>query len=103
MNHLFAEIVDVLCEFFEVAIHNILYVRKLYPESIFVRKRKYGVVVYQSIHPEVNEYITQCLRAAEFHAKAKQLRKLLFCVICEGTVTERYVFDVLQLQLDLNE
>ena len=31
---------DVLCEFFEVAIHNVLFYRELYPASLFERMKK---------------------------------------------------------------
>lgn len=75
----------------------------MYPEAIFVRKRKYGIVVYQSIHPLVNDYITECLKAAEFHGKAKTLRKLVVGIIVSGTVVERYVFDVLRFDQNLEE
>lgn len=99
----FIETIDILCEFLEVAIHNILYVRKLYPEAIFVPKRKYGVVAYQSNHPLVNEYITECLKAVEFHGKAKTLHKLVVGIVVAGTMIERYVFDVLRFQQNLEE
>ena len=36
---------DILCEFLEVAVHQILYNRELYPLGIFERKRKYNVPV----------------------------------------------------------
>lgn len=100
---MFSEVVDVLCEFLEVAVHNILYTRKLYPESIFVRRRKYGIVVYQSVHPQVNEYIKDCLKAVEFHVKGRQLKKLLVCVNAHGTTIERYIFDILSFQQNLEE
>lgn len=102
-KHYFLETTDILCEFLEVAIHNILYVRKLYPEAIFVPKRKYGVVVHQSIHPLVNEYITECLKAAEYYGKAKTLRKLVVGIIVSGTVIERYIFDILRFDQNLEE
>ncbi|KAF5288728.1 hypothetical protein FQA39_LY15300 [Lamprigera yunnana] len=91
-------VTDLLCEFFEVVIHNILYVRKLYPESIFVKRKKYGVVVYRSMHPQLNDYITECLKAAKFHAKDRLLRRLLICIVGPDIVYERFVFEVLCLQ-----
>lgn len=91
-------VIDILCEFLEVIIHNILHVRKLYPDSIFVKRKKYGVVVYRSIHPQLNEYITECLKAVKFHAKEKLLRKLLICIVSSEIVYERFVLEVLSLQ-----
>ena len=37
--------IDVLCEFLGVAFQSILYVRQLYPSTIFKRKRMYNVPV----------------------------------------------------------
>ncbi|KAJ8958908.1 hypothetical protein NQ318_019676 [Aromia moschata] len=78
---------DIVCEFFEVIVHSILHARKLYPETIFSTKRKYGVAVYQSVHPDINEYINQSLKAVHFHAKNNHLKKF-FC---------KYVFDVVNI------
>lgn len=75
----------------------------MYPEAIFVKRRKYGIIVYQSVHPQLNEYITECLKSAEFHAKRKQLRKLVVCINALGTVVERFVFDVLLIQQEVVE
>lgn len=75
----------------------------MYPEAIFLKRRKYGIVVYQSVHPQLNEYITECLKSVEFHAKGKQLRKLVVCINALGTVVERFVFDVLLIQQEIVE
>ncbi|KAK5645973.1 hypothetical protein RI129_004437 [Pyrocoelia pectoralis] len=90
-------IVEILCEFCEVAIHNILYIRKLYPKAIFVKRKKYGVIVYRSLHPQLNEYITESLKAVKFHAKACSLRKLLVCIVGPNVTYERFVIDVVSL------
>jgi len=47
----------------EVAIHTILYVRQVYPAEIFVRRKKYDTPVFQSRHPELNEYISGAVKA----------------------------------------
>lgn len=38
-------VADILCEFLEVAIHLILYVREVYPSGIFQKRKKYSVPV----------------------------------------------------------
>ena len=48
---------SVLCEFLEIAIHLILYVRDVYPSALFQRRRKYNVPVYVCGHPELNRYV----------------------------------------------
>ena len=43
-------VADVLCEFLEVAVHLILYVREVYPVGIFQKRKKYNVPVQVSLH-----------------------------------------------------
>lgn len=47
----------------EVAIHTILYVRRVYPAELFVRRKKYDTPVFQSRHPELNGYIAGVVKA----------------------------------------
>lgn len=79
-------VADILCEFLEVAIHLILYVREVYPSGIFQKRKKYNVPVQvcvllprsggeqclmsnvcvlvcpqMSCHPELNQYIQDTL------------------------------------------
>lgn len=49
--------VDVLLEFLEAAVHQVLFVRRLYSEELFGRQRLYGIAVRKSRHPDLNEYI----------------------------------------------
>lgn len=42
-------VADILCEFLEVAIHLILYVREVYPSGIFQKRKKYNVPVQVQI------------------------------------------------------
>lgn len=90
----------VLCEFLEVLVHNVLYVRKLYPDTIFVKRKKYATVVYQSVHPDVNEYIAQVLRGVDFYVEKSQLHRLDLCILDtdKNTVCEKFVFDVVALK-----
>ncbi|XP_066155644.1 mitotic spindle assembly checkpoint protein MAD2B-like [Euwallacea fornicatus] len=89
---------DIFLELLEVAIHNVLYTRNLYPRSIYTPKKKYGVAVYQAIHPEVVQYISECLKAVEFYARKNQLKKVFLCFELDGIVLEKFVFDLLQMQ-----
>eukprot|EP00850_Spirogloea_muscicola_P019777 SM000199S05404 [mRNA] locus=s199:41474:42936:- [translate_table: standard] len=59
---------DVVCEFLEVAVHQILCVRGVYPAvaaaavasrhaEVFERRRHYGVPVHWARHPDLEEYV----------------------------------------------
>lgn len=43
-------VADILCEFLEVAIHLILYVREVYPSGIFQKRKKYNVPVQVCVY-----------------------------------------------------
>jgi hypothetical protein len=47
----------------EVAVHTILFVRRLYPVDLFTRKKKWDAPVYQSRHPDLNAYISGAVKA----------------------------------------
>lgn len=85
---------NVLSEFLELAVHNILYQKKLYPDSIFVPKRKYGIVVHQCIHPDVNSYINNCLKAANYHLKKNQLKNFSVLFESDCKLVEKFVFEI---------
>ena len=48
---------DVFTEFVEVLVHQIIYLRDIYPASIFETRRKFNLPLHMSQHPWVNEYI----------------------------------------------
>ncbi|CAG9859575.1 unnamed protein product [Phyllotreta striolata] len=89
---------NILSEFIEVLIHNILYARKVYPDTIFSRRRKYGIPVFQCIQPDVNNYINEVLKAVTFHTRRNQLKKLFVCFHSGGALIEKYVFDIIDVK-----
>lgn len=72
--------VDITIEFLAVAFHCILYYTSIYPKSIFENRKKYNIVVYRSIHPEVNQYIDLCLKTIGECLKCGQLNCVEFAV-----------------------
>lgn len=52
---------DILCEFLEVAIHLILYVREVYPSGIFQKRKKYNVPVQVQMNISVVTICSQFL------------------------------------------
>jgi hypothetical protein len=40
---------DVMLEFLEVAIHQVLFVRRVYPPGFFDKRQKYGIIVQVSL------------------------------------------------------
>lgn len=54
-------LVDVLLEFLEALVHQVLFVRELYAPELFERQRLYGIAVRRSRHPDLNAYIADAV------------------------------------------
>ncbi|CAM9259090.1 unnamed protein product, partial [Pylaiella littoralis] len=93
-------VVDILVEFFEAAVHSLLHARRVYPQDIFERRRKYGVPVWMSRHPELNNYIYEVLLRAKTLMERGVVRKVLVCFFRDAAEhggqapVERVAFDV---------
>ena len=86
--------VDVVCEFLEVAIHQLLYIRDLYPASVFGRRRMYGVSVKMCLHPEVAEYISKVLETVCYCMENRAAETVVMVVKSKiGDVLEQFVFE----------
>lgn len=56
-----SDVVESLVELVDAMIHCILYHRSIYPKESFERRQLYGTVVYMNRHPQVVEYIEECM------------------------------------------
>ncbi|CAM9153688.1 unnamed protein product [Ascophyllum nodosum] len=75
---------DIINEFIEAAVHTLLHARRVYPQAIFERRRKYGVPVWMSRHPDLNDYIYQVLLRTKVFISQGIIRKVLVCFFEEG-------------------
>jgi hypothetical protein len=57
MSGLQSELVNVVCEFLEAALHVILHARGTYPAEAFERSRIYATQIQRCRHPQVLAYI----------------------------------------------
>ncbi|XP_055333170.1 mitotic spindle assembly checkpoint protein MAD2B-like [Paramacrobiotus metropolitanus] len=85
---------ELLCEFFEIAIHAILYHRELYPSGIFERKKKYEVPVWIASHPAVQEYVANCVSGIKPFINNGSVRRLMIAIFSPHSRVplERFVF-----------
>ncbi|TRM65882.1 DNA-binding protein [Schizophyllum amplum] len=89
----FNQTVKGICDFLEVAIHSILYVRQIYPADLFVRRKKYDTPVFQSRHPGLNEYISGAVKAVGEELVQGTVSKVVVVVKDKDEVAlERFVF-----------
>ncbi|GJE85843.1 DNA-binding protein [Phanerochaete sordida] len=91
----FNQIVQGIADFIEVAIHTILYIRRVYPAELFIRRKKYDTPVFQSRHPALNEYISGAVKAVADELAAGNVEKVVVIIKDKDNVAlERYVFAV---------
>uniref|UniRef100_A0A7N5KLF0 Mitotic spindle assembly checkpoint protein MAD2B n=1 Tax=Ailuropoda melanoleuca TaxID=9646 RepID=A0A7N5KLF0_AILME len=92
-----AVVADVLCEFLEVAVHLILYVREVYPVGIFQKRKKYNVPVQMSCHPELNQYIQDTLHCVKPLLEKNDVEKVVVVILDkEHRPVEKFVFEITQ-------
>ena len=85
----------MLLGFLEVAVHNLLFVRHVYPREIFERRREYGMAVWMSRHPALNLSISDALEALRPHLLRGVIEVIVLALLGpDGAVIEQYSFDV---------
>ncbi|KAL9136681.1 MAG: hypothetical protein Q9175_002105 [Cornicularia normoerica] len=88
-------VVSAYSDFLTVAIHTILYERSIYPQTSFIKARKYNYPVRQSRHPKLCKWIMDAVASVE--------AEMLKCTVAQTSVIihapppsskplERYVF-----------
>ncbi|KAL1919328.1 uncharacterized protein VTP21DRAFT_2021 [Calcarisporiella thermophila] len=88
------ELIEVLCEFLEIAIHQIVYVRQIYPHELFKKCRKYNIPLQQSRHPGLNEWITNAVLACKSNLEKGLVERVNVIILNEQNPVERFVFEV---------
>jgi mitotic spindle assembly checkpoint protein MAD2B len=54
---------SVILEFVEACVQQVLWVREVYSRELFERCRLYGVSLFRSRHPQLNDYIHQTVQS----------------------------------------
>eukprot|EP00741_Cyanophora_paradoxa_P003574 tig00000093_g3472.t1 len=95
----YEETADIISELLEVAVHQVLWVRKVYPRSLFERRRKYGMAVWMSRHPDVNDYILSAVTSFNEWTRQRMLERIDVVIIgASSAPLERFVFEFTPLQ-----
>lgn len=84
-----------MIEALEVFVYQILHTRGVYPQKIFKKRRLYNALVFTSIYPPLNNYITKALQAARSLKSTGDLQRVEVVLYKdENTIYENYVFQI---------
>ncbi|OZJ04328.1 hypothetical protein BZG36_02379 [Bifiguratus adelaidae] len=91
----YSETVDVLTDFFEVALHQILYIREVYPSELFEKRKKYNIPVQMCRHPLLNKYIRDVVAACKPEILQGNVERMCILITTVQMVPlERFVFEL---------
>lgn len=91
----FRNVCSTFATFLNVAIHQVLHDRQLYPQTSFMSVSKYRLAVRQSRHPKVCEWIndsTACVQEQMLKDSVERVAIVIYTKTHKPI--ERYVFDV---------
>lgn len=85
---------ELLLEFIEVLVHQIVCLRQVYRADVFERQRLYGVAVKRSRHPQLNEYIHEVVAGLKPALRQGSLSQVAVALLRpDSTLAERYVVE----------
>eukprot|EP01038_Epipyxis_sp_PR26KG_P007380 gene7380-10052_t len=86
---------DIVAEFFQCCVNNILYQRAIYPPESFKRISKYGLPMMTTTDEKLIEYLHNIMKQLEAWLLHNDVQKLVLVVkgIDSGSILERWVFD----------
>lgn len=86
---------DTITEAIEVFINSVLYIRKVYPGTIFEKRKVYNSLIYVSIYPPLNDYILNVLVSMKTFIETNELSRIEIIIYKnEFTVYETYIFEI---------
>ena len=67
------QLIEILLEFLEAFVHQVLFLREVYSPLAFERQRLYGIAIKRSRHPELNEYIKDAVAGLKVRCRSLAL------------------------------
>ncbi|GER48099.1 mitotic spindle assembly checkpoint protein MAD2B [Striga asiatica] len=90
-----AEIAQILVEFLEVAITSVIFLKGIYPNAAFERRRYMNVVVHKAVHPQLHQYIHTALHGLLPFIQKGLVERVVVIFFEDGNVpVERFVFKI---------
>ncbi|KAF3482237.1 RevA [Arthroderma uncinatum] len=95
----YAALASSLSSFLAVSIHQILYLRSIYPQPTFLSVRQFNHPVRQSRHPKVCSWVTDACAAVESQLLKSTVAAVAVVILSVSTnrPMEKYTFDLAQM------
>ncbi|KAJ1984935.1 MAD2 mitotic arrest deficient-like 2 [Dimargaris cristalligena] len=88
---------QLLNDFVEALVHQVIYSRHIYPPTLFEKKNRYGIPVFMSRHPALNSYISHSIKDVDRLVKTGVLNKLFIMILDSNERTlERITLEISQ-------
>lgn len=88
----------MIAEFLEVAFHQILHIRKVYPPDLFEQRKKFNVPLFSSRHPLLSSYIAEIISQSIEEVSKGLVNKLILAIQDNSTLPpsllEQFVFNL---------
>ncbi|KAI8990128.1 DNA-binding protein [Pilobolus umbonatus] len=88
------DIINILCDFLETWIHQILYQRDIYPKKIFRLYKKFDIPVYIAEHPAVKGYIANFMDTCHTMIKGGEIKSISLIILNKDIPIEKFVFEM---------
>ncbi|CAF0764402.1 unnamed protein product [Didymodactylos carnosus] len=75
------EVLNRCLEFLDVTINFILYSEYIYPSELFERRQKYGLILYECVDEDVQQYISLCVESAKTFLQYQLLDMISVAII----------------------
>lgn len=85
---------DIIIEILEIFINSILYIREVYPTSIFRKRKSYNSIIFASIYPPLNEYLKNVLKTARELLQASKLHRIEMVIYKNDLNLESFIFEL---------
>eukprot|EP00941_MAST-03F_sp_MAST-3F-sp1_P003778 g3778.t1 len=86
--------VDAFLDFFQLAVHQILFQREVYPKRLFRRHQHFGLQVRKSANEELNDYISTTGKNFRTFLCEDKVRQIVIILTKSKKICEKYVFEI---------
>jgi mitotic spindle assembly checkpoint protein MAD2B len=93
----FYAVLDTFTDFLIVAIHQILHERKIYHSTTFTTTKRYNLLVQQSRHPDLCDYINHTTTVVYRAILSGTVKRISVVIFMQNLPREQFIFNISRL------